>query len=174
MFGIFTNIWRHIPILVRTEKKQYVCTFTKTSHRYCPSYLKPVALATTEKVMDHLHITTEHDRKYICCYDMEKYLYGSGVRGGAVGWGTALQTGRSQVRFPMVPLKFFIDTILLIALWHWGWLSLQQKWVTGIIPGGGGKGGRCIGLTTLPPYCAECLEIWKPQPPGTLRDSPGL
>jgi len=32
-----------------------------------------------------------------------------------------------------------------------------------------GKGGRCVGLTTLPPSCAECLEIWEPQPPGTLR-----
>jgi hypothetical protein len=27
----------------------------------------------------------------------------------------------------------------------------QQKWVPGILPGGGGKGGRCVGLTTLPP-----------------------
>ena len=33
----------------------------------------------------------------------------------------------------------------------------------------GGKGGRCMGLTTLPPFCADCLEIWEPQPPGTLR-----
>ena len=32
----------------------------------------------------------------------------------------------------------------------------------------GGKGGRCVGLTTLPPSCAECLVIWEPQPPGTL------
>ena len=23
----------------------------------------------------------------------------------------------------------------------------------------GGKGGRCVGVTTLPPYCAECHEI---------------
>ena len=23
----------------------------------------------------------------------------------------------------------------------------------------GGKGGRCVGLTTLPPSCADCLEI---------------
>ena len=28
-----------------------------------------------------------------------------------------------------------------------------------------GKGGRCVGLTTLPPSCASCLEIWEPQPP---------
>jgi len=26
----------------------------------------------------------------------------------------------------------------------------------------GGKGGRCVGLTTLPSSCAECLEIWEP------------
>jgi hypothetical protein len=37
-----------------------------------------------------------------------------------------------------------------------------------------GKGGRCVGLTTLPPSCADCLEIWEPQPPGTLRVCPGL
>jgi len=34
----------------------------------------------------------------------------------------------------------------------------------------GGKGGRCVGLTNLPPSCAECLEIWELQPPGTLTD----
>jgi hypothetical protein len=32
----------------------------------------------------------------------------------------------------------------------------------------GGKGSRCIWVTTLPPSCADCLEIWEPQPPGTL------
>ena len=38
----------------------------------------------------------------------------------------------------------------------------------------GGKGGRCVGLTTLPPSCAGCLEIWEPQHPGTLRDCNGI
>jgi hypothetical protein len=33
----------------------------------------------------------------------------------------------------------------------------------------GAKGGQCVRLTTLPPSCADCHEIWKPQPPGTLR-----
>ena len=37
----------------------------------------------------------------------------------------------------------------------------------------GGKGGQCIVLTTLPPSCADCLEIWKPQPPGSFRAFPG-
>jgi len=38
----------------------------------------------------------------------------------------------------------------------------------------GGKGGWCIGLTTLPPTCAVCLEIWEPQPPGTLKACNGI
>jgi hypothetical protein len=35
------------------------------------------------------------------------------------------------------------------------------------------KGGRCLGLTTLPPSCAEYLEIWEPQPSGNLDYCPG-
>ena len=38
----------------------------------------------------------------------------------------------------------------------------------------GGKGSRCIGLTTLSPSCANCCETWEPQPPGTPRVCPGL
>jgi hypothetical protein len=38
----------------------------------------------------------------------------------------------------------------------------------------GGKGGRCVGPTTLRPSCADCLEILEPQPPGTLRACQGL
>jgi len=49
--------------------------------------------------------------------------------GGAVGWGTVLQVGRSQVVSPMELLKFFIDLILPAALWLLGWLNLWQKWV---------------------------------------------
>jgi len=39
---------------------------------------------------------------------------------------------------------------------------------------GGVKGGRCVGLTTLPPSCDDCLEIWEPEPSGALRTCPGL
>jgi hypothetical protein len=38
----------------------------------------------------------------------------------------------------------------------------------------GGKGGRRVGLTTLSLSCADCFEIWGPQPAGTLRACPGL
>jgi len=38
----------------------------------------------------------------------------------------------------------------------------------------GVKGCRCVGLTTLPPSRADCLEIWEPQPPGSNWARPGL
>jgi hypothetical protein len=37
-----------------------------------------------------------------------------------------------------------------------------------------GKGGRCVGLTNLPPSCADCIKIWVSEAPGTLRASPGV
>jgi len=40
--------------------------------------------------------------------DFRKILkYQKGARGGAVGWGTALQVGKLRVRFLMVSLEFF-------------------------------------------------------------------
>jgi hypothetical protein len=36
-----------------------------------------------------------------------------------------------------------------------------------------GKGDRCVQLT-LPPSCADCVEIWESQIPVTLTTCPGL
>jgi hypothetical protein len=41
------------------------------------------------------------------------------------------------------------------------------KMSTGIFPGG--KGGRDVGLTTLPPLYSDCLKNLEAQPSGTLR-----
>jgi len=32
-----------------------------------------------------------------------------------------------------------------------------------------GKGGWCVGLTTVPHSCADCLEMWELHLPGTLK-----
>jgi len=44
-------------------------------------------------------------------------------------------------------MEIFIDIILPITLWPWG---------------------RSVYLANLPPLCADCLEIWEPQPPWIL------
>jgi hypothetical protein len=55
---------------------------------------------------------------------LDLHIADKGVRGSAVGWGTALQAGRWRVRFTMVSVESFIDIILPAALWPWGWLNL--------------------------------------------------
>jgi len=95
-----------------------------------------------------------------------------GARGGAVGWDSALQAGRSRVRFPMVSLEFFIDIILPVAIWPWiDSASNRNKYRDYFLRV---KDGRCVGLTTLPPSWVNCLAIWELQLHGTLRACPGL
>ena len=36
------------------------------------------------------------------------------------------------------------------------------------------KSSRCVGLPTLQPSYADCLEFWEPRLPGTFRDRPDL
>ena len=41
----------------------------------------------------------------------------------------------------------------------------------------GGKGGRCVRVTTLPASCAECLVMWslnQPEPSGSHRPVTGV
>jgi hypothetical protein len=60
---------------------------------------------------------------------------------------------------PLCSLGFFIDVILPAVLWPWGSTQpLSGTSATGISREGG-KGGRCVWLTTLPHSCADRLEI---------------
>jgi hypothetical protein len=67
--------------------------------------------------------------------------------------------------FPMMSPEFFIDIILPATLWPWVDsaynINEYQEYLLG------DKGSQCVGLT-LPPSCADFLEIWEPQPPRTL------
>jgi len=60
----------------------------------------------------------------------------------------------------MVSLEFFIDIILPYPPWHWfDSASNGNEYRESIL---WSKGGRCVGLTTLRPSYADCLEIWVP------------
>jgi len=72
----------------------------------------------------------------------------------------------------MVSLELFIDIILPTALWPWGDSACNRYEYREYFLEG--KGGRYVGLTTLTPSRADCLEIWEPQPPGTLGASTGF
>jgi len=90
------------------------------------------------------------------------------ARSSAFGGSTAVQAGRSRVWFSIVSLEFFFD----IILWPWDRpasnINEYQEYFLAC------KGGRCLGLTTVPLSCADCLEIWESQPPGSLRACPTL
>ena len=49
--------------------------------------------------------------------------------------------------------------------WTWGWFNEYISC--------GVKAARCVELT-LPPSWDHCLEIWEPQPPGTIGACPGM
>jgi hypothetical protein len=90
------------------------------------------------------------------------YAY-RGVRGGSFGLGTTIQPGRWRVRFPTVSLEFFhwhnpSGRTIALGLTH----TLTEMSIRNI--SWGSKGGRCLGLNTLPYSCVDCLEIWERQP----------
>jgi hypothetical protein len=83
--------------------------------------------------------------------------------------------GRSLFRFSMWSLGFFIELILPATTCPWGRLSLKRKGGTRDISWD--VGGRCTGLTTLPPTCSECLKtpgLTLPETQETIQVSIGI
>jgi hypothetical protein len=113
----------------------------------------PTVTVTESRLMDHKIIFV-----YLVCRVSE------GARVGAVGWSIALRAGRSRVRFAMVSLKFFIDYGPGVDS-----ASNRNEYQEYFLRG---KGGWCVRLKTLPPSCADCLEIWNPQ--GLSRPVMGM
>ena len=120
------------------------------------------------------HETTDfHDIRYsrIFQYLLGKFKFHQNLTrlAGTSRPYPVLQPGRSRVRFP--------DGIIWIFHWH---NSSRPHYGPGVDSTCNrneyqeyvveGKGGRCVGPTTLPPSCGDCLEVWEPQSPGTLRD----
>jgi hypothetical protein len=71
-----------------------------------------------------------------------------------VGWGIVPQAGRLRMRFP-------IGSLLTQSFRpHYGPVVKSASDING------GKGGWCVGLTTLPPSCPDVWKSWQPQPPG--------
>jgi len=94
----------------------------------------------------------------VCSHDeavILKFLWrwiggrGGGAPGGAVGGGTVLQAERSRLRFPGST-----------------WPVIETEYYKYLL---GGKGGRCVGLTTLPTFVCRlscnfgASTSWKPQ-----------
>jgi hypothetical protein len=124
---------------------------------------------TTENCLRQKALSERFLYKVACYYEwsqiqnmgrtFEKFPSAVTVRGQVVA--QLVETLRYKpegrgVRFPMVSLDFFIYIIL----------ESTQEYLLG------SKGGQCVGLKTLLPSWAECLEIWEPQPPWTRCTRP--
>jgi hypothetical protein len=81
------------------------------------SHQSPLKYGTTATKLHDVISEGRNLKNNIRCWG-ENYVYyynAWGARSGAVGWGTALEAERFQVRFPMVSLAFFIDITLTAA-----------------------------------------------------------
>jgi hypothetical protein len=131
---VHARIWFNMHMHIYTV--QLHCT-PKVNCQKCPPWFSVHSLASFKQKFTVRSIILE------------------GVCGSVVGWGTMLQIGRSQVRFPVRSLVCSFDLNLPASIWPRGRLSVLQKWVAGIFLGV--KGGQHVRLTTWTLW-ADCLE----------------
>ena len=108
-------------VLWTTHLRKWQCTvqlseFQVVSMSWPPVWVGWIWMEPKVANIDRFHCNMKFQVHHNCHQE-------TGARSGAVGWGTALQAGRSRVRFPMVSLEFFIDIILPVTLWPWGRIS---------------------------------------------------
>jgi hypothetical protein len=77
-----------------------------------------------------------------------------------------LQAGKSPIRV-LDEVDFFNLPIPSSRTMALGSTQPLTEMSTRNLPGG--KSGRRVGLTTLPPSVSECLKMWEPQPLAILR-----
>ena len=82
------------------------------------------------------------------------------ARGSAVGWDTALQARRLQVRYLMVSLEFFSDNPSSCTMALKSTLPPKEMSTRNIA-----WGVKVANEYSWPPLCADCLETWEPYPP---------
>jgi hypothetical protein len=98
--------------------KLYSCCIVLLPYQYCISTLCTYWLLTADNTTE---ITLAIFKMAILLINFHSLIkVNMGAQGSAVGWGTALQAGRSQVWFLMVSMEFTIDIIYLATLWPWG------------------------------------------------------
>jgi hypothetical protein len=153
---------------------QYQYSRTNRMHCLCSVYCELTACTCFEHCLLIFRRRCINKNLYIACIMLAGCYQGWSIAAGqnciiyttppedrgtrwSSGWGTVLQTGRSQYRFPMLSLEFFIDnpsgrTMALGSTQPLTEMSTRNiSW---------GKGGQCVWLTTLPLSCADCLKIW--------------
>ena len=132
--------------LISTKYRYVHKKIEQSSRYMSPNVATVLLLDACQHVTRHLHIyrrTDTQNKSFLLHYLLNNYAnyvtnnfvrvniiqnvvfrllrhiiasYCGVIRGGAVGRGTALQAGKSRVRFPIVSSEFFIDIILPAAL----------------------------------------------------------
>jgi len=127
--AVYEIMWKHIVECGRSRmtiwRMSVACWIAKATNTHS-QYVILTAVALQQWLRERASILRLYLHCLPCISQESSHIYGqiSEARRIAVGWGTAVQSGRSRVRFSMVSLEFFIAVILPAALCPWGRLSL--------------------------------------------------